>query len=317
MTDSAAYSDDQLWGLILALEDELCAKGMAPKNRHFELPARAMERLGYRSFVLSGSGAPPLLRRIEGMHATLYRRKDVAAGGVHGGAFMFRGIATNVHVPIAYGTVAIEPFSLCDLAARQIDWLRSSAGQEQAYLVNFCNLFDFAASLHPMGGYGVAPKPALPLLQLSALQTQGAAATLCAAFDERGAVQSALIAAELAMKAALAGAGANEDDLKALGHDFSKMARAVGEAYEEFGLEAVMEDVGNLPELVPNRYSPKQPGRDETGLIVMSSQAIAGAVARVLTGGSLLEQFGGAARQRPEPILGTDGREKRKEGPDA
>ena len=48
-----------------------------------------------------------------------------------------------------------------------------------------------------------------------------------------------------------------------------------------------MELARGLPELVPNRYSPKQPGRNETGSIVMSSQAIAGAVARVLTGDSL------------------------------
>lgn len=255
MTVPAAYTDSQLWRLIFTLEDEMCAEGIAPKARHFQLPVRAMERLGFRSFAVAGSGVPPLLKRIEAMHGTLYRRKDVAAGGVHGGAFMFRGIATNVHVPIIYGTVAIDPFSLCDLSARQIDWLKSSRGQERACHVNFYNLFDFAGCLHPMGGYGAVPKRALPLLQLSALQTQGAAATLCAAFDERGAVQSALIAAELSIKGALAGAGAQERELRALGHDFGKIAGAVNEAYEKFDLKAVMEDVRDLPELVPNRYS--------------------------------------------------------------
>ena len=59
-------------------------------------------------------------------------------------------------------------------------------------------------------------------------------------------------------------------------------------AYEKFEMKAAVALAASLPELIPNRYSPKQPGRDETGSIVMSSQAIAGAVARVLTDGSLL-----------------------------
>ena len=291
VTAGEDLTDDQLWRLVLTLEDEMCAEGVEPKKRHFDLPTKAMERLGFRNFPVVGTGAPPLLSRIGALQGRLYRRKDVAAGGVHGGAFMFRGIATNVHVPIIYGQVALDPYDCCDLSAAQIDWLRSTPGQDRAYLENFCNLFDFAGCLRPMSGYSTVPKGALPMLRLSALQTQGAGATLCAAFDERGAVQSALIAAELSMKGALAAAGVGDSDLRRLGHDFAELARKVGEAYAEFDLEGAMVELGNLPELVPNRYSAEQPGRNETGLIVMSSQAIGGAVARALTGGGLLAQL--------------------------
>ena len=164
----------------------MCAEGISPQHRHLHLPIRAMESLGYRSFTITGPGAPTLLKRIQALHAELYRRKDIAVGGLHGGAFMFRGIAAHVHIPIIYGRVAIDPFALCDLSSRQINWLRSSEKDEQAYIVNICNLFDFTACVHPMGDYGTVPPPALPLLQLASLQTQSAAATLCAAFDERG-----------------------------------------------------------------------------------------------------------------------------------
>lgn len=284
----AMHTDEELWQLILTLEKEMCAEGIPPKQRHFHLPIKAMESLGFESFVLGGQGEDPLLKRIRALHATLYRPKDVQIGGLHGGAFMFHGIAAHVYIPIIYGRVSIEPFKYCDLSPSQIEWLCSIPAQESAYLVNFCNLFDFSACLHPMGDYGEVPESALPLLQLAAFQTQSAAATLCAAFDERGAIQSALVSAELSMKAALAGAGIGESELKNLGHDFVKLAEAVGSAYEKFELRAVMDHARSLPELVPNRYSSKQPGRNETGSIVMSSQAIAGAVARVLTGGSLL-----------------------------
>ena len=269
------YKDEDLWQLILTLEEEMNAEGIIPKERHFKLPIKAMESLGFQSFVLSGHREHPLLKRIRVLHATLYRPKDVAIGVLHGGAFMFHGIAAHVYVPIILGRVKIDPFEFCDLSPNQIEWVRSSPAQERAYLVNFCNLFDFSACLHPMGDYDEVPESALPLLQLAAFQTQSAGATLSAAFDNRGAVQSALVAAELSMKAALAGAGTEESELKALGHDLVRLAKAVGDAYEKFELRAVMELARGLPELVPNRYSPKQPGRNETGSIVMSSQAIA------------------------------------------
>ena len=247
-----------------------------------------MERLGIQSFVFIGPGVPPLLKRIQTLHTKLYRPKDVAVGGLHGGAFMFRGIATHVYIPLIYGRVAIDPFEYCDLSPPQIKWLHCSPSQERAYIVNFCNLFDFSASVHPMGDYGAVPQTALPMLQLAAFQTQSAAATLCAAFDERGAVQSSLIAAELSMKAALTAAGHEESEMKELGHDLVKLVEAIGDAYENFEKKNTMEHATKLPKLVPNRYSPTQPGRNRTGSIVMSCQAIAGAVARLLTGGNLL-----------------------------
>lgn len=281
-------SDKELWRLISTLEDEMYAEGMSPKERHFQLPIRAMERLGHRSFQVTGKDVPPLLNHIEKLHGQLYRRKDVAAGGIHGGAFMFRGIAVRIYIPIIYGGVSLDLFEYCDLTPRQIDWLRSSATDEWSYVVNFCNLFDFSACLHPLADYGSAPPSASSNLRLSSFQTQSAAATLCAAFDQRGAVQSSLIAAELALKAALAGAGVKDRELKNLGHILVELVKAVGEEYKDFELEKTLEHTAKLPSLVPNRYSSAQPGRNDTGVIVMASQAVSGAVARVLTGSSLL-----------------------------
>ena len=137
-----------------------------------------MESLGFQSFIAGGDREHPLLKRIRALHATLYRRKDVAIGGLHRGVFMFHGIAAHVYVPIILGEAKIDPFELCDLSPRQLEWLRSNSEQERAYLVNYCNLFDFSACLHPMGDYGEVPKSALPLLHLASFQTQSAAATL-------------------------------------------------------------------------------------------------------------------------------------------
>lgn len=283
--------DQQIWELILTIEDKLLAEGLNPKQRHFRLPVKAMERLGYTTFALSGPDEPALLRRIRTIHQTLYRTKDVAVGGLHGGAFMFRGIAVEVRVPLFFGSVQIYPFEHNDLSLRQKDWLASDPEQVEAYVSTFCDIFDFSASLHSFGDYDKPPEAAKDLLVLAAFQLQGAGATLCAAFDGRGAVQSSLVGAELALKAALAGNGAGDKDLQGYGHDLQRLAKAVSDVYSEFDLTSVTEKIRLLPKLVNNRYSTQQPSRMETGDIVMACQYIAGAVARVLTGGSLRKRL--------------------------
>ena len=279
-------SDQAILELISTIEDELLADGLDPRQRHFQLPVTAMERLGYTSFALSGPYEPALLRRIRAIHQTLYRTKDVAVLGLHGGAFMFRGIAVEVRVPMILGSAQIRPFEHNDLSRGQKEWLASDPELVEAYVSTFCDIFDFSACLYSVDGYSEPPDAATPLLCLSAFQLQGAGATLCAAFDGRGAIQSSLVGAELALKAALAGNGTSDGELKGYGHDLERLANAVTDVYESFELTSVKARMRVLPKLVENRYSPVQPSRMETGEIVMASQHIAGAVARALTGGS-------------------------------
>ncbi len=281
------YNDQELFDLILRLEDDLLVEGFDPKSRHNEIPGKVMSHLGYDSYICSGPNSPELFHRIRKIHQTLYRTKDVSVGGLHGGAFMFRGIAAEVHIPLFLGSVKIDPFKHNDLSSRQIEWLRSDQKHTESYLSTFSDLFDFSACLYSFGGYEKPPEPARPLFHLAAFQIQGAGATLCTAFDERGAIQSSLIGAELTLKAALAGKGVSEADLKdKYGHKLSNLVEAVGNHYGSFELASVKARMPLLPDLVKNRYSPEQPSRMETGAIVMTGQYIAGAVARAVTGGS-------------------------------
>ncbi len=285
------HDDQELFDLILNLEDELLAEGFDPKRRHLELPHRVMSQLGHDSYICSGPNSPELFHRIRKIHQDLYRTKDVSVGGLHGGAFMFRGIAAEVRIPLFLGSVKINPFQHNDLSSRQIEWLLSDPDHTEAYVSTFSDLFDFSACLHSFSGYEEPPEPARPLFGLAAFQIQAAGATLCAAFDERGAIQSSLIGAELALKAALAGKGLSDADLKKYGHNLSRLVEAVGNLYGSFELVSVKEKMYLLPHLVDNRYSPEQPSRMKTGAIVMAGQYIAGAVARAVTGGSFRAKF--------------------------
>lgn len=280
-------TDQELFELILKLEDELLEQGMEPKHRAFRLPNKAMRQLGYKSFVVSGSGRPETLDRICAIHKALYRRKDIAAGGIHGGAFMFRGIAAAVSIPLIFGNTMINLLEFSDLSPAQINWLQNDAKQVESYISTCCDLYDFAACLVPMEGYKTPSGRAGSLFGLSSFQIQAAAASLCAAFDGRGAIQSAMIGAELALKAALAAKGKREKELKSYGHDRHRLVEELGRLYGSFELKSVRARMQAMPELVPNRYSAHQPSRMEAGEIVMASQHLAGAAARAVTGGSL------------------------------
>ncbi|MXY65925.1 MAG: hypothetical protein F4Y85_11995 [Gammaproteobacteria bacterium] len=186
-----------------------------------------------------------------------------------------------------FGSVRIYPFKCNDLTPQQKEWLASDPEQVETYVSTFCDIYHFSASLYSFDGYEESPKSAKYLLGLAAYQLQGTSATLCAAFDGRGAIKSSLVGAELALKAALASDGASDRDLKKYGHDLRRLVKAVRNVYRKFKMASVNTRVGLLPNLVDNRYSAEQPSRMETGDIVMISQHIAGAVAQALTGGSL------------------------------
>ena len=280
-------TDQDLLNLILQLEDELLAEELDPERRALHLPIRAMERLGYENFALSGRHEPEVLQRIRGIHESLYRTKDIAIGAVHGGAFMFRGIAVAIRIPLFFGTVKLKPFEYNDLSRRQIEWLQSDMTHVEAYVATFCDLFDLAGCLMSYSGYKKPTGLAASLFGLAVFQIQAAGATLCAAFDERGAVQSSLIGAELSLKAALAAKGKTDAELKSYGHNRLKLVEEVGSLYNKFDLPSIRARMQVLPDLVPNRYSSNQPSRMETGEIVMAAQSIAGESARAVTGGSL------------------------------
>ena len=237
--------------LCLALTNRLCSAVFAPSTRHCIEP---------KTLLLAGYMAAP------SCFAALQLR------------FVYRCF---------FGSVRIHPFEHNDLSPRQKEWLASDPEQVEAYVSTFCDIFDFSACLYSFSGYDKPPEAAKHLLSLAAFQLQGAGATLCAAFDERGAIQSSLVGAELALKAALAGNSASDADLKEYGHNLHRLVKAVSNVYSKFEMTSVNTRMRLLPNLVDNRYSAEQPSRKETGDIVMASQYIAGAVARALTGGSL------------------------------
>jgi len=279
--------DEQLLNLIIAADDEELAQGVPPKARSLGVTSRVMRRLGYTGFVLAGVSAPPIVRKISDLHGSLYRPSDLAIGGIHGGIFMFRDIFARIYVPIGYGKIGIDPFKLCDLSEMQMRWLASNQNELSVYMDQFTDIFDFGAALGNYADYKLPPKGSLELMHLAAFQFQAAAATLSVAFDFRGAIQSALIGTELALKGGLTAIGVDEKARRKHGHDLASAANAFALKMSNFDIDRVLRTLTRLPPYVENRYSPEQPSRVETGHIVMGAQYVAGEVMRQISGYSI------------------------------
>ncbi|WP_314952085.1 hypothetical protein [Bradyrhizobium cosmicum] len=275
---------EQLRDLVIAADDEALEEGKAPNQRSLRVISKLMSKLGYSGYVMFGSGAHPMVGQILSVHASLYRPNDLGMGGVHGGIFMFRDVFARIYIPHGYGAARIEPFALTDLNASQIGWLVTRPNDLQSFYDQFEDITDFAGGIGGYADYKRPPEAALKLFWLAAFQLQAAAAALSVAFDFRGAIQSALIGAELSLKGGLVAAGATEAECIRHGHKLDSAARHFAKQYAAFDLDRVLRVTAKLPPYVGNRYSPSQPGRIETGHIAMGCQFIAGEVMRQITG---------------------------------
>lgn len=277
------YSDQELLRLVIAADDEALAEGHDPSDRAWRVPQAVMGQIGFDSYVMAGLGTPPELEKLRAIHASLYRRSDTGVGGVHMGAFMFRDVFAKIEVPMIFGSVGIDPTTLTDLSPNQVQWLMSRPTDFAAFVDQFIDLFDFGYGLMEIGADRPVPVEARDLLGLAHFQLQAAAAVVSGAFDLRGAVQSALIGCELALKGGLAAAGGDEKARRKLGHDLPGLARWLGALEPGFEARRAVPALEALPAFVENRYATAQPDRRETGRILMTGQYIAGEVMRSLS----------------------------------
>jgi hypothetical protein len=157
-------SDDDLSKLVVAADEEAFREGAAPKARPFSVGRKVMHRLGYSNYVvMDGKNLHPLLRRILNLHATMYRTRDLAAGRLHAGIFMFRDVFVRIDIPLMFGE-NLSPFRLTNLTPKQIQLLSSRPGDMGIFVDQFIDIFDFAGGILNMGDYRTPPEDAFALL---------------------------------------------------------------------------------------------------------------------------------------------------------
>ena len=290
---STDITDGELTQSVLRMDERLFSEGKTPGGRLSQLPPRLASSRFLVTYGISKRNKPEIVERIEKIHRAYYRSKDTVSGGIHGGVYMFRDIPAMIQIPLMYGYTGINPFDCTDLSPQQLEWLCSFPEQIEEYILAFSDLFDFAGCIESFGEYNPPTKDlALTYMKNAAFQVQSATATLCAALDRRGAIQSSLLGAELSLKASLVEKGVSAETLKKkYRHNLSKLINKFRTLYNISELDTVIEKTAALPQFVENRYSREQPNQRETGLIAMNCQRIAGVVARAVGGISIREKI--------------------------
>ncbi len=298
--------EQNLLPIVLAVDEEMFAAGAEPKDRAFMTVLEAAQRANPgQPVVIAGGGVGSDTDEIHALITKLYRPTDIAVGGLHIGIFMFRDVFAKVEVPLTFGHHHFDPINATDLNATQKDWLRIRPHDLQTLNDQFIDLFDFGFGLVELGATRPIPEDSSTMMGLAGFQLQAAASTLLTAFDRRGAVQAALLAAEMALKGGLFANGFTSDQLrdgKKFGHHHGKLAAALADCQAEFDGARVAAAIAKFPAFVPNRYSPDQPSRVEAGHIVMGAQYIAAEVMRLLTDRNL-RKTGGPPTERTYPVL--------------
>nr|WP_278437171.1 hypothetical protein [Brucella anthropi] len=273
-------SDEKLLYLVGVADKALFDAGMDIKQRNWEVPRTVMKQLGYVSYVMAGSGKPKVLERIQATFASIYRKQDIAIGG-HVGVFMYRDIFARIGVPVVYGKISINPFKHVELTPFQLRIIQTEKEQMEIFLDQFSDLADIQYGISEIKRPYCDIELVTRFSGLARLHLHSASAVLTGGYDYRGAVQSSLLATELALKSGAAALGLKEEEIKKrFNHDNAKIAEFVGAGWERFDVDRVKRVIAKQPSYVLNRYSATQPDRREVGHLVMSAQYVVSEVVR-------------------------------------
>jgi hypothetical protein len=289
MTDD--ISDRELIKLVVDTDSELFKAGVDIKQRQLrvidtiltKLGYVMLEKLGHLAFMGLGPLEPPVIKRINAAYRELYRPRDLAMGG-HIGVYMYRDIFARVSVPHVYGQVSINPFDYVELTELQKRVMGNEPGEIEQFLDQFSDIADIQYGTNELKPEYAKLELVNRFINFSRLHLHAAAAVVTGGYDFRGAIQSSLLATELALKAGAATRGLTEQQIKdRFGHDFPALIDFVGSAWPQFDADRVQRVVAKQPKYVPNRYSKAQPDRCEVGHIVMGAQYVASEVVRHLS----------------------------------
>ncbi|MDF0542777.1 SEC-C metal-binding domain-containing protein [Sphingobium sp. H39-3-25] len=274
-------SDQDLLAALKRADDHHLAEGLEPSARHLMNIGKALQEFGIHA-ILMGRGTPPIVDRTRQLCDLLFIPKELQSGGMHLGAYLFRDMFCRLYAPIAFGTAHIEFWKLIDLNDVQRQWLASIPEELDRFTDQAADILDFGYGWQEFGHGRTLDARGQDLIWRSHAQLEAAAATATSAYDFRGTVQSALLGAELALKAGLAALGISDAELRsrAIGHDLKAAANRLAGLVPGLDLDRIQRVVALFPPYVASRYDTPPPGRVETGHILMGAQFIASEVTR-------------------------------------
>jgi len=268
---------------VVKTDADLFNQGLDIKQRDMEVSHRLMQHFGFEHYVVFGAGKPAILERINAIFRSFYRPQDLASGG-HIGVFMCRDIFARIGIPVIFGSPKLDPFRYVELTPAQCLTIQQEPQELAIFMDQFTDVADIQYGISDLKRAFHGLELVGRFIGLSRLQLHAAAAILTGGYDFRGAVQCALLATELSLKAGAAGQGLTEPQIKTqFGHNLKALVDALNVAWPAFDADRVRRVITQQPSYVPNRYSAEQPARRVVGHTVMGAQYIASEVVRQLS----------------------------------
>ncbi|NET02519.1 MAG: hypothetical protein F6K61_18565 [Sphaerospermopsis sp. SIO1G1] len=272
-----------LMKLVIEVDDELIQKGLEPFQRRQATYLIIAQRLNPGSSVILEHDL--LFNAVNQIYKELYRLTDLVMPPIHIGAFMFRDVFFPLHIPLIYGSPAINPVDfLIDVPDIQKQWLFNDQQTGLTFFDQVIDLIDFTYGLDDLEKMKKLPDKTVEFWYLAKQQMEAAAATLLGSFNKYAVIQNCCIATELLLKGTLIAKGIDEKTLadrkQGYGHNLGNLVNKTADNLPNINKEILLFVVQQLPDYVQSRYQAQNFSRLDIGKFLMNTQYISGEILR-------------------------------------
>lgn len=283
-------NDAELFNLVVEVDRRLDEAGMGLHQRLWHVPIEVTKMMGYPSFSIIGIGAPPVLDRARDIFKSLYKAKDLCSGG-SAGVFMFRGSFARIDIPIIFGRASITPLNQVEMTSSQRHILSQDSEQFRVFMDVFIDLLDFHYGIAELRQPASSNELVVRYLSASRQHLHAASSILIQAVEKQGAIQPALLASELALKAGAAANLYSDEKLKGFGHKLHHIASALGSCWPKLDESRIQQVISRMPSYVGDRYSGVELSDRDLGNCVLGAQYICAEVTRQMSDRSFRSSF--------------------------
>lgn len=275
-------TDEKIEELLDEEDRNLARAGVDKPQRMLQLPDKVLERLGVRNPLFPG--APTELdMRISRLMSSLFSDGDRLLPQ-HRGICLLDETVGKITIPMVVGQRRIDPMAYIELPAIL---KKRALENDTAYFTvidQFADVYDFDANLCPLKTELLNYETVCNFVSISRQSLVAASAAIIAGQGAQAAVQNAMHAVEMVIKALLVAQGKTEKYLK------EKISHSMNKMLQELEINCPMVDIAHIrrlaeswPDYTKNRYEPLTDTPLEMATIVIHAQFAVSEIVRQLT----------------------------------
>lgn len=274
--------DEAILQAIYVEERKMVSEGVPLPLRVISLSQKVMAHFPDHNKILFPNATTEIGVRIQSAMKSFFHSADQRIA-VHVGTVIFEEFICLQTVPRVYGAARVNPLDYLDLPDMQKKLLQDDEEKYLFVLDQCADVFDFDEQFYPLKNNLLNEEIVYSYTRKARENLQTASLALSARKGFSGAVQAALLASELVMKA---GMGADPISFKIkYGHKLGRITSDLSVAFPLLDASRIENITKNWPEYTESRYN-KEFNRSETSSIVVQSQFVVSEVFRQISRGN-------------------------------